>query len=40
MKIQKGKVIQKVRKILSEAERLGIPKSDRFNPKSLENPIY
>ena len=39
-KFQKGKVVQKVRKILSEAERLGIPKSERFNPKSLENPIY
>lgn len=39
-KLQKGKIIPIIRKSLTEAERLGIPKALRSNPKALEDPYY
>lgn len=42
-KLQTGKVLPIIRKIakpISEAERLGIPKALRSNPKALEDPYY
>lgn len=42
-KLQTGKVLPIIRKIakpISTAERLGIPKALRFNPKALEDPYY
>ena len=36
-KLQKGKIVTKA---ISLAEKLGIPKAMRSNPKSLEDPYY
>ena len=43
IKLQTGKVLPIIRKMakpISEAERLGIPKALRSNPKALEDPYY
>ena len=35
-----SKVVKPLSRPISEAERLGIPKGERSNPKALEDPQY